>query len=74
MFHKYGDQARAVLDALLAKYADEGMFNLDDASVLRIPPFTDLGTPVQLINAFGGRDEFVEAVHHLQSALYQETA
>ena len=74
VFNTYGAQARAVLDALLAKYADEGMFNLDDTNVLRIPPFTQLGTPVQLIEAFGGRDDFVEAVHVLQSALYRETA
>ena len=73
-FNKYGEQARAVLDALLAKYADQGVFNLDDVSVLRIPPLTELGTPVQLINAFGGRDKFVAAVHDLQAALYQETA
>ena len=74
VFNKYGDQARAVLDALLAKYADEGVFNLDDITVLRIPPFTQLGTPVQLIEVFGGREGFVEAVHDLQSALYRETA
>ena len=74
VFNKYGDQARAVLDALLAKYADEGVFNLDDVTVLRIPPFTQLGTPVQLVEVFGGRAGFVEAVHELQSALYRETA
>ena len=74
VFRKYGDQARAVLDALLAKYADEGVLNLDDAKVLRIPPFTELGTPFELINAFGGRDGFVTAVHDLQSALYREVA
>ena len=74
VFNKYGEQARAVLDALLAKYADQGVFNLDDVSVLRIPPLTALGTPVQLINAFGGKDKFVAAVHDLQAALYQETA
>ena len=74
VFAKYGEQARAVLDALLAKYADEGVLNLDDPNVLRILPFTELGTPVQLINAFGGRDGFVEAARELQSALYQETA
>ena len=74
VFNKYGERARAVLDALLAKYADEGVFNLDDTAVLRIPPFTALGTPVQLIEAFGGRQDFVNAVHELQSALYQETA
>ena len=74
VFRKYGTQARAVLDALLAKYADEGVLNLDDTKVLRIPPFTELGTPVQLINAFGGREGFIAAVHELQSALYQEAA
>jgi len=74
VFAKYGDRAHAVLDALLAKYADEGMLNLEDATVLRIFPFSELGTPVQLINAFGGKDGFSEAVHELQSALYQETA
>ena len=74
VFARYGDQARAVLDALLAKYADEGVLNLDDATVLRIPPFTELGTPVQLIKAFGGKDAFVTAVHELQSALYREVA
>ena len=74
VFHRYGEQARAILNALLAKYADEGVFNLDDVTVLRIPPLTELGTPVQLIKAFGGRDQFVAAVHDLQAALYQETA
>jgi type I restriction enzyme R subunit len=73
-FAKYGDQARAVLDALLAKYADEGVLNLDDANVLRIPPLSSLGTPVQLIKAFGGKEGFVAAVHEMQSALYQELA
>ena len=74
VFAKYGDQARAVLDALLTKYADDGVINLDDANVLRIAPFTDLGTPVQLVKAFGGKDGFVAAVHDLQAALYRETA
>ena len=74
VFAQYGDQARAVLDALLVKYADEGVLNLDDANVLRIPPLSGLGTPVQLVNAFGGKAQFVAAVHNLQSALYQESA
>jgi type I restriction enzyme R subunit len=74
VFTKYGGQARAVLDALLAKYADEGVLNLDDANVLRIPPLSSLGTPVQLIKAFGGKDEFVAAVHEMQSELYREVA
>lgn len=74
VFTKYGGQARAVLDALLAKYADEGVLNLDDANVLKIEPFTAMGTVVQLIKAFGNREGFERAVHELQSALYQEIA
>ncbi len=74
LFTKYGPQARAVLDALLAKYADEGVLNLDDANVLKIPPLSTLGTPMQLIKAFGDRQGFERAVHELQSALYQEAA
>ena len=61
-------------EAALARYEDEGVLNLDATAVLRIPPFTELGTPVQLIGAFGGRDAFVAAVHDLQSALYREVA
>ena len=74
VFRKYGYQARAVLDALLNKYADEGVLNLDDANVLRIPPLNTLGTPVQLVKAFGGKAQFIAAARDLQAALYQETA
>ena len=74
VFAQYGEKARAVLGALLDKYADEAVFNLDDANVLRIPPIDQLGTPVELIRAFGGRSGFEGAVHELQSALYRDTA
>ena len=74
VFAKYGDRARTVLDALLAKYADEGVLNLDDTNVLRIPPLSNLGTPLQLLKAFGGKGRFVQAVHDLQAELYRESA
>jgi len=74
VFAKYGEQARAVLRALLDKYADDGVLNLDDTNVLRIPPLNTLGTPVQLIKAFGGKARFEDAVHALQNELYQEVA
>jgi type I restriction enzyme R subunit len=74
VFTKYGPQARAVLDALLAKYQDEGILNLDDTNVLRIAPFSAMGSVVQLIKAFGGKEGFEQAVHELQDAIYQETA
>lgn len=74
IFTKYGDQARSVLDALLSKYADEGVLNLSDANVLRIPPLSALGTPVQLIKAFGDRQTFERAVQEMQTAIYDGAA
>lgn len=74
VFTKYGGQAHAVLDALLAKYADEGVLNLDDTNVLKITPFSAMGSVVELIRAFGGKPDYEKAVHELQSALYQEIA
>ena len=73
-FTKYGAQARAVLEALLQKYQDEGVLSLDDPRVLQIPPLNTLGTPVQLIREFGDRSGFDKAVHELQDALYRKDA
>lgn len=74
VFTKYGPQARAVLDALLEKYRDEGVLNLDDTNVLKVNPFTAMGSVVQLVKAFGGREAFEAAVRELQNAMYQEVA
>lgn len=74
VFTKYGPQARAVLEGLLYKYADEGVLNLDDPAVLKISPFTGMGSVVELIRAFGGRPGFEQAVHDLQSVIYEESA
>ena len=46
--------------------------NLDDTNVLRIAPFSELGTPLQLVKKFGGKDEFEKAVQELQAELYRE--
>jgi type I restriction enzyme, R subunit len=74
VFTKYGQQARAVLEALLQKYQDEGMTALDDPRILKVAPFDSMGTPVQLLKQFGGRNGFERAVHELQSALYEKAA
>lgn len=74
MFTQYGPQARAVLEALLDKYQDQGVINLDDPRILKNAPFDPMGTVVELIKPFGNRRGFEQAVHQLQSALYQEAA
>jgi type I restriction enzyme, R subunit len=73
IFTKYGTQARAVLEALLIKYQDEGnVTGLNNVKILEIPPFNTMGTPLQLIKQFGTRASFEKAVRELQAALYQE--
>ncbi|MFD2174307.1 EcoAI/FtnUII family type I restriction enzme subunit R [Rhodobacter lacus] len=74
VFTKFGPKARAVLEALLDKYADEGVMTLDDPGVLKIAPFSGMGSVVELIRAFGGKPGFEQAVRDLQSAIYEESA
>ena len=74
VFTRYGEQARAVLDALLDKYADEGLASVEDLGVLRVQPLSDLGTPLELVRHFGGRNEYMAAVQELAAALYDTAA
>ena len=54
-FTKYGEQARQVLEALLDKYADEGIENIESLDVLNVIPFTEFGSRVEIVkNIFGG--------------------
>ncbi|TVR19542.1 MAG: DEAD/DEAH box helicase [Anaerolineaceae bacterium] len=70
-FTRYGEQAQAVLNALLDKYADEGLIELESAKVLKLKPISDLGTPVEIINDyFGGMEVYERAVRELEQALY----
>lgn len=74
LFTKYGPQARSILEALLQKYQDEGVLDLDDPRILQISPFDTMGTPIQLVREFGGRADFQKAVEDMQTALYPEVA
>lgn len=69
-FTKYSEQAQQVLQALLDKYADEGVAAIEEPQVLTIAPFSELGTPIELIRAFGGKDQYQRAIHELEQALY----
>jgi len=71
-FAKYGEQAREVLEALLDKYADEGISNIESLDVLTVKPFTDFGSRVEIVKGvFGGRDKYFEAVKELEKELYR---
>ncbi len=69
-FTQYGEKARAVLDALLDKYADAGVTHIEETRILTISPFTRIGTPMEIIRSFGGPDQYQQAVQELEQALY----
>lgn len=74
VFGKYGDRARAVLDALLQKYADVGIKSVESMEILKLDPLRSFGTPVEIIKLFGGKDGYLTALRELEQALYPHAA
>jgi type I restriction enzyme R subunit len=71
VFGQYGDQARAVLEALLEKFADHGVQDIEDAKVLELPPFDQFGSKTQIRRGiFGSVENYAHAVRALERALY----
>ena len=69
-FAKYGEQARNVLAALLEKYADEGIVPIEETQILTINPFTEFGTPLEIIKMFGNVEKYQQAISELEHAIY----
>ena len=70
-FTKYGKQAAEILDALLTKYADSGLTDLENVDVLKVDPIKQYGTQVYIVNTiFGGIAKFREAIKELEAAIY----
>lgn len=71
-FARYGEQARAVLDAILDKYADSGLDNVENLEVLRVDPLNRIGTPTEIVNGiFGGKERYLAAIRGLETCLYK---
>lgn len=73
-FTKYGEQARKVLESLLDKYADEGVTNIENIEVLRVQPFSEYGSPIEIIKQFGSKAKYMEAIKELELELYKTGA
>lgn len=73
LFGRYEGQARKVLESLVEKYADAGITPIEDPKVLTLAPFSDIGAPMELVNAFGGKAGYTRAVHELEDALYHSS-
>lgn len=69
-FTKYGEGAREVLEALLDKYANEGIENIESLEILKIPEFSRFGSPLEIIKRFGGKAKYEEAINELKKEIY----
>mgnify|MGYP000127388389 FL=1 len=70
VFSKYGEQARLVLEALLDKYMNEGISELENIAVLKNDPFRKLGSPASIAKLFGGKEGYLKAVNNLVQLIY----
>lgn len=69
-FTKYGEKAAKVLEALVDKYADEGIENIESMEVLKINPISDFGSPMEIVKSFGGRTQYLQAIKELENEIY----
>ena len=70
IFNKYGAEARKVLEALLEKYANDGITQLENRTVLSLDPFRQMGSPANIARLFGGKQQYFSAVKELERLIY----
>jgi type I restriction enzyme, R subunit len=70
-FTKYGGKAQAVINSLLDKYTDDGLLTIESTEVLKLDPLNKLGTPIELVKAFGGKPQYTAALKELENELYK---
>jgi len=70
-FTKYGDKAQSVIKSLLDKYADDDLLTIESLDVLKLDPLNKLGSPLEIINAFGGKENYIQALKELENELYK---
>lgn len=68
---KYSGVAREVLEALLDKYMNTGIYEIEKTEILRLDPFIKFGTPSKIVQSFGGKTGYLRAVKELEEELYK---
>lgn len=69
-FSRYSGAARAVLEALLEKYMNEGIYEMENPDILKLSPFNEMGKPAKIASYFGSIDDYFQAVRELEEAIY----
>jgi type I restriction enzyme R subunit len=70
-FTKYGEKAQSVIKSLLDKYTDDDLLTIESLDVLKLDPLNKLGSPLEIINAFGGKENYIQALKELENELYK---
>ena len=68
--YKYSEMAQNILKDLLEKYSDNNELELTDTKILELKPFNEYGSPMDIVDVFGGKDKYIEAVEELENELY----
>lgn len=68
---KYSGEAKAVLEALLETYSNEGIYQIEDVQILKLDPFARMGKPSAIVKLFGGKDGYLNAVRELEEEIYK---
>ena len=68
--YKYSEIAQNILKDLLEKYSDNNELELTDTKILQLKPFEEYGSPMEIVDVFGGKDKYIEAVEELEEELY----
>ena len=71
-FSKYSGAAREVLEALLDKYMNTGIYEIEKTEILKLDPFLKLGKPAKIAGYFGGKQGYLKAVQELERAIYAD--
>lgn len=69
---KYSGMAREVLEALLDKYMNQGIYDIRKTEILKLDPFIKLGRPAKIAGYFGGKGGYLKAVEELETAIYDD--
>jgi type I restriction enzyme R subunit len=73
-FSKYSGVARQVLEALLEKYMNSGIYEIEKAEILQLDPFVSFGKPAKIASYFGGKEGYLKAIQELTEEIYAEAA
>ena len=71
LFGKYGEAAKEVINALLDKYAELGIYDIESTEILKQNPFTKFGKPARIAALFGGNDKYRAVIRELENELYK---